>query len=93
MGEAVHQVPKTIITKEYPAEYSASAEAYYPINNEENNKRYRQYKALADQEKDVIFGGRLAEYKYYDIIGNRNQEMIVVQKRGSCHYGSSLCNN
>lgn len=67
MGEAVHQVPKTIITKEYPAEYSASAEAYYPINNEENNKRYQQYKALADQEKDVIFGGRLAEYKYYDM--------------------------
>jgi len=67
MGDAAQQVPKTIITKEYPAEYSASAEAYYPINNEENNQRYQQYKALAEQEKDVIFGGRLAEYKYYDM--------------------------
>jgi UDP-galactopyranose mutase len=67
MGDDIQQVPKTIITKEYPAEYSGLAEAYYPINNEENNRRYQKYKALADQEKDVIFGGRLAEYKYYDM--------------------------
>ena len=67
MGDEVQQLPKTIITKEYPAEYSKSAEAYYPINNEENNKRYLLYKILANQEKNVIFGGRLAEYKYYDM--------------------------
>lgn len=41
--------------------------AYYPINNEENSRLYQRYKALADAEKDVIFGGRLAEYKYYDM--------------------------
>lgn len=67
MGDEVQQLLKTIITKEYPAEYSKSAEAYYPINNEENNKRYLLYKILANQEKNVIFGGRLAEYKYYDM--------------------------
>jgi UDP-galactopyranose mutase len=58
----------TIITYEYPSEYKVNlTEPYYPVNDEENNKKYLQYKNLADQEKNVIFGGRLAEYKYYDM--------------------------
>ena len=67
MGDAALQVPKTIITKEYPAEYSASAEAYYPVNDEANSLLNARYQALAEQEDRVIFGGRLAEYKYYDM--------------------------
>ena len=66
-GDAVEQNPKTVITREYPAEYKSGMEAYYPINDEENNKLYLKYKALADMETDVIFGGRLAEYRYYDM--------------------------
>ena len=65
--DAAEQNPKTVITREYPAEYKSGMEAYYPINNEENTSLYQKYKALADAEKDVIFGGRLAEYKYYDM--------------------------
>ncbi len=58
----------TYITFEYPTEYKAdSTEPYYPVNDEENNQKYLQYKNLADKEKNIIFGGRLAEYKYYDM--------------------------
>ena len=59
--------PKTIITKEYPLDISESNEAYYPINDERNQKIYQQYENLAKLEKNIIFGGRLAEYKYYDM--------------------------
>ena len=57
----------TYITREYPCEWKLGEEAYYPVNDEKNQALYRQYKALADQEKHVIFGGRLGEYKYYDM--------------------------
>lgn len=57
----------TIIMKEYPDEWDKTKIPYYPINNDQNNKLYNQYKALADQESNTIFGGRLAEYKYYDM--------------------------
>ena len=58
----------TYVTYEYPTEYKAdSTEPYYPVNDKENNKKYLQYKELADQEKNILFGGRLAEYKYYDM--------------------------
>ena len=58
----------TWITFEYPTEYDAkTTEPYYPVNDKENNEKYLMYKNLADQEKDIIFGGRLAEYKYYDM--------------------------
>ncbi len=59
--------PVTIITREYPQEAKRSEESFYPINDEKNNKRFLQYKKLADREKNVIFGGRLANYKYYDM--------------------------
>ncbi len=57
----------TVISREYPEEWSHGKEPYYPVNDEENNKRYRQYAAEAAKEEKVIFGGRLAEYKYYDM--------------------------
>jgi len=57
----------TVITYEYPEEWSIGKESYYPINDEANTKRYAQYAALAEQEKNTIFGGRLAEYRYYDM--------------------------
>jgi UDP-galactopyranose mutase len=59
--------PKTIISKEYPSEWKEGCEAFYPINDEKNSTRYLQYKNLADSDAHVIFGGRLAEYKYYDM--------------------------
>ena len=58
----------TWVTEEYPIDYEIDkTEPMYPVNDEENNKKYLQYKNLADQESDIIFGGRLAEYKYYDM--------------------------
>lgn len=59
--------PVTYITKEYPADWQPGEEAYYPVNNEKNQKLYQKYVELARKEKNVIFGGRLAEYKYYDM--------------------------
>ena len=59
--------PVTYITREYPADWHRGEEAYYPVNNERNQKLYQQYAALAKNEPNTIFGGRLAEYKYYDM--------------------------
>ena len=59
--------PVTYVTKEYPASWKPGDEAYYPVNDEKNQKLYAQYAELAKKEKNVIFGGRLAEYKYYDM--------------------------
>ncbi len=58
---------KTVITEEYPTEWKHGDEPYYPINDDKNSLTYRKYKALADQESNVIFGGRLATYAYYDM--------------------------
>lgn len=66
-GQAVYDNPKTVISKEYSTEWCDGMEPYYPVNDEMNNTLYAKYKALADVEEDVIFGGRLAEYKYYDM--------------------------
>jgi len=66
-GQDVYSCPKTIISKEYSTEWKDGMEPYYPVNDERNNSLYQQYKELADKEEKVIFGGRLAEYKYYDM--------------------------
>ena len=66
-GAEVYNCPKTVISKEYSTEWKDGMEPYYPVNDKENSELYAQYKNLADKEKDVIFGGRLAEYKYYDM--------------------------
>ena len=58
---------KTVITKEYPSEWKEGAEPYYPVNDVKNSEVYTKYKKLADTESNIIFGGRLAEYKYYDM--------------------------
>ncbi len=58
---------KTVITREYPSKWEESMEAYYPVNDDENQALFAKYKALAEREENVIFGGRLAEYKYYDM--------------------------
>lgn len=61
------QQPKTVISKEYSSEWKDGSEPFYPVNDEKNTSLYSQYKELADKEKNVHFGGRLAEYKYYDM--------------------------
>ena len=66
-GADVENCPKTVISKEYSVEWSDGMEPYYPVNDKKNTIIYQRYKELADQEKNVIFGGRLAEYKYYDM--------------------------
>lgn len=66
-GEDVYKLPKTIITKEFSTEWKEGMEPYYPVNNEKNNALYLRYKELADKENSVLFGGRLAEYRYYDM--------------------------
>lgn len=60
-------ISKTVISREYSAEWKKGDEPYYPINDEKNVVLYQEYKKLADKEEKVIFGGRLAEYKYYDM--------------------------
>lgn len=66
-GQAVYDCPKTVISREFSTEWKPGMEPYYPVNDAKNSELYQKYKALADQEEDVIFGGRLAEYKYYDM--------------------------
>lgn len=66
-GQEVFDCPKTVISEEYSTEYKPGMEPYYPVNNERNNALAKQYRQLAAQEQDIIFGGRLAEYKYYDM--------------------------
>ena len=66
-GQQVYDVPRTVISREYSTEWKPGMEPYYPVNNDRNNRLYEQYRELAQQEENVIFGGRLAEYKYYDM--------------------------
>ena len=62
-----NDLPKTVISREYSSEWKPGDEPYYPVNDEKNSALYAQYKVLADKEDNVIFGGRLGEYKYYDM--------------------------
>lgn len=66
-GQVVYDNPKTVISKEYSVEWTEGMEPYYPVNDSRNSELYQKYKYLAAQEPNVIFGGRLAEYKYYDM--------------------------
>ena len=66
-GQEVYDCPKTVISEEYSTEYKEGMEPYYPVNDERNNSLATQYRQLAEKEADVIFGGRLAQYKYYDM--------------------------
>ena len=62
-----NDLPKTVISREYSAEWKPGDEPYYPVNDEKNGALYQQYKALAGKEEKIVFGGRLGEYKYYDM--------------------------
>ncbi len=75
--------PKTVVTKEYPEEWTAEKEPYYPINDAKNTAVFKQYQALADAENNVVFGGRLAEYRYYDM----HQIIGSALKKVSDHFG------
>ena len=66
-GQEIYDCPKTVVSEEYSTEYKEGMEPYYPVNNDRNNQLANKYRELASKEKDVIFGGRLAEYKYYDM--------------------------
>ena len=66
-GQQVYDNPKTVVSREFPMETAEGQEPYYPVNNDDNNALYQKYRALAEAERNVIFGGRLAEYKYYDM--------------------------
>ena len=65
--EQGQDLPKTVISREYSSEWKPGDEPYYPVNDEKNGALYAEYKKLADAEQNVIFGGRLAEYRYYDM--------------------------
>lgn len=65
--EKGNSLPKTVISREYSSEWKLGDEPYYPVNDEKNNRLYKSYKILADKEDKVVFGGRLGEYKYYDM--------------------------
>lgn len=62
-----NDLPKTVISREYSSEWNPGDEPYYPVNDEKNGELYKKYRGIADQESNVIFGGRLGEYKYYDM--------------------------
>lgn len=66
-GNEVYDNPKTVISREYSSEWNQTKEPFYPVNDDKNQSIYEKYKELADKEESVIFGGRLAEYKYYDM--------------------------
>ena len=74
-GEDIVKCPRTVISKEYSTEWHNGIEPYYPINDERNNRLLEEYKMLAKQRPDVIFGGRLAEYRYYDMAPTIEQAM------------------
>ena len=79
-GQSVYDNPKTVISREYSTEWHPGMEPYYPVNDERNAALYAQYKSLADTEKHVHFGGRLAEYKYYDMAPTIEQALNLAQR-------------
>ena len=79
-GQAVYDRPKTVISREYSTEWQPGMEPYYPVNDERNAALYAQYKALADQETKVFFGGRLAEYIYYDMAPTIEQAVTLAKR-------------
>lgn len=86
MSDDVYRQPVTVISREYPQEYKLGADAYYPVNDESNNRLYEKYHALTEGENRIIFGGRLAEYKYYDMDDTIARAMMCWDERGSSHF-------
>ncbi|MCM1336962.1 MAG: UDP-galactopyranose mutase [Candidatus Amulumruptor caecigallinarius] len=81
-GDAVYANPNTVISREYSTEWRDGIEPFYPVNDEMNGSKYARYKAMADAEPGVIFGGRLAEYKYYDMAPVIAQAMKAAAAEG-----------
>ena len=81
-GQAVYENPKTVISREFSMEWKPGMEPYYPVNDDRNAALYQQYKSLAEKEKKVLFGGRLAEYKYYDMAPTIEQAMKLAKEQG-----------
>lgn len=79
-GPAVYECPKTVVSEEYSTEYKPGMDQYYPVNDEKNNALADKYRQLAETENDIIFGGRLAEYKYYDMAPIIEQVMAKTKK-------------
>lgn len=79
-GNAVYENPHTVIFREYSTEWKPGMEPFYTVNDEKNSQLYVRYKALADQEEKVIFGGRLAEYKYYDMAPVVERAIILYEQ-------------
>ena len=73
-------MPKTIISREYSSEWKPGDEPYYPVNDDKNGELYLKYKALAESESKVIFGGRLGEYKYYDMDAVINAALLKAEE-------------
>jgi UDP-galactopyranose mutase len=78
--EAGNDLPKTVISREYSSEWKQGDEPYYPVNDEKNSKLYAEYRKLADAEENIIFGGRLGEYKYYDMDAVIASALDLVEK-------------
>ncbi len=79
-GQSVYDNPKTVISREYSTEWQPGMEPYYPVNDDRNAALYAKYKSLADTELHVLFGGRLAEYKYYDMAPTIEQALNLAQR-------------
>lgn len=77
--------PRTVISREYPCEWKRGDEPYYPVNDEKNGARYAQYRLLANKERNVIFGGRLGEYRYYDM----DQALLSALRTCEAEFGES----
>ena len=80
-GAELYEISNTVVSREYSTEWKDGMEPYYPVNDDTNNALYEQYKALADKEENVIFGGRLAEYKYYDMAPVIEQAMLKFEQK------------
>ena len=79
-GQQVYDNPKTVVSEEYSTEYKDGMEPYYPVNDDRNNKLAAEYAILAAKEENVIFGGRLGQYKYFDMAPVIEQVLNLVIK-------------
>ncbi len=80
-GQGVYENPKTVISREFSMEWQPGMEPYYPVNDNRNAVLYQQYKLLAEKEKNVFFGGRLTEYKYYDMAPTIEQALRLANEQ------------
>ncbi|MCC8017613.1 MAG: UDP-galactopyranose mutase, partial [Lachnospiraceae bacterium] len=77
-------LPQTVISREYSSEWKPGDEPYYPVNDEKNAALYAEYRKLADRETRVVFGGRLGEYKYYDMDAVIASALELCEREGFC---------